>query len=967
MTIQRIFLGTDRPALHLVTDYLFGRFAQLGQADFRQVTLVLPGGRAGRRLLERLIDASKQQNARFTPPKILTVGQLPELLYQSKKPFADDLVQQLVWSETLQSFDPSALQQVIAELPSTASSDSYAWEHWLALGKLMQGLHRELASNALDFSDVVQQLDVWSQQNLAAAAVAAGATDPTIREKERWALFSQLQQAYLARLDRLDLWDRQTARRIAIDHHECHAAQPILLIGTVDLEGTLRQMLDQVSHQVTALIYAPAQWANRFDRHGCLEPATWQAVKLDLPDHQLIRADGPIDQAESVARQIASYQGRLRADQITVGLPDEQIVPQLTRQLDACKLPNRFGPGLTLAHSRVLRMLSDLSEWLATSSYEAFASLVRHPDIEMWLLATGVRPGWIDVLDAYYCDHLPAKIDGTWLKSEEKTQSLRTVYQRLAQLTTSLAPLRREPDGSTPDNTSSTSQPSERQSLDHHLAPIAQFLQDLYGQRTFQLDQEAERMNWQACSEVQQVLETLAAIPPSLMPQTTAAEGLQLIGRLLGKVQVPARSEKIPIELVGWLELPLDDAPALVVTSFNQPFVPTSIQADQFLPGTLRTVLGLEDNRRRYARDAYAVSTLLAPWRNTSWIVARRNTQGDPLAPSRLLFATSPEKVAQRAMQFFGPAKPATARTPMTGDLATSPNQATFEVPQPHSLAEPLTSMSVTSFAQYMACPYRFYLEYVLGLRQVHDRATELDGAAFGTLAHYVLEQFGTSEQRDACAVDKITKTLNQILDSRVRQLFGSHPRPAVQLQVEQLRLRLKKFSTWQANRRSEGWQIEHTELAFREQPAKLIVDGEPMQLTGRIDRIDFNEATGKRQILDYKTGDAGDEPKKTHRRRDTWIDLQLPLYRHLVRALEISGPVELAYIRLPKRIDLSVLAKANWSEAELESADEMAYKIVRQVREQKFWPPVKPAPRYSEDLASICMDGVFGITYVAT
>jgi hypothetical protein len=931
MAIERIFLGTERPALDLVTDYLFGRFGRQAQADFRDVVAVLPGGRSGRRLLERLVDAAQRRKMRFTPPRILTVGQLPELLYQPKKPFADDLVQQLAWSETLKAADPDTLRQVIADLPSADDDNHDDWEHWLALGKLLQGLHRELASNALDFSDVPQRIDPLTGQRAGQAA----------REKERWQLLSQVQKAYLARLDQLNLWDRQTARRVAIDHHECRATQPILMVGTVDMDGALRRMLDQVSAQVTALVYAPPKWADRFDAHGCLETAPWQKAWLDLPDRQLVGADDPIDQAEAVARRLADYEGHFRADQITVGLPDEQIVPQLVRQLDACGLSNRFGPGEPLARSSVLRMLADLAEWLATGSYEAFAALVRHPDIEAWLLEAGVRPGWIDALDAYYDDHLPVKMDRTWFESDRESQTLRTVYQRLVQLTASLTP--------------------ERQLLDRHLPAVERLLLALYGTRTFDLEKDAERMTWKACREVQQVLGPLAAMPPALMPRTTAAETLQLVGSMLGHVQVPAMATETPIELVGWLELPLDDAPVLVVTSFNQPFVPSSIHTDPFLPGTLRTALGLEDDRRRYARDAYAVSTLLVPWRDTTWIVARRNAQGDPLAPSRLLFATSPETVARRAARFFGSAKPATDRAPLAGSLTTTRSHAAFEVPRPQRLAQPLASMSVTSFAQYLACPYRFYLTSILGLREVNDRATELDGAAFGTLAHHVLEQFGKSEHRDAGAANEIETVLNGMLNRRVEQIFGPHPKAAVQIQVEQLRLRLRAFADWQAGRRAQGWRIEHAELSFRDKPAELVVDGEPMQLTGRIDRIDILESTGERQILDYKTGDAGDSPDKTHRRRETWVDLQLPLYRHLIRELELSGPVKLGYILLPKKPDNVGLAKADWSEAELVSADEMAFQVVRQVRAQQFWPPVEPPPKYSEALAAICMDGVFG------
>ena len=93
------------------------------------------------------------------------------------------------------------------------------------------------------------------------------------------------------------------------------------------------------------------------------------------------------------------------------------------------------------------------------------------------------------------------------------------------------------------------------------------------------------------------------------------------------------------IELLGWLELPLDDAPALIVTSFHERFVPQSVTSDLFLPNALREKLGIDDNARRYARDAYALSTLIQSREHVRLIVARRNVDGDPELPSRLLLA----------------------------------------------------------------------------------------------------------------------------------------------------------------------------------------------------------------------------------------------------------------------------------------------------------------------------------------
>ncbi len=394
MPITRQFLGLERPALVAVVDYLVGRFGTPTTLDLGGLVVVLPGARAGRRLLEVLVDRAEADSLTLKPPEITTVGKLPEKLYTAKLPFADELVQQFAWAEALRQFDRSKLSRLVADRP-----DDEETERWLDLGRLLQGLHRELASDVLDFADVAR----------------LGKTLPSFTETERWRTLTEIQRAYLDELDRLELWDRQTARLFAIEHQECRSSRPIVVVGAVDLNRSMRQMLDQVADQVTSLVYAPADWADRFDEHGCLIPDAWQNVALNIPDESLRLAENPNDQSEAVVRRIAEYNGRFRTDEITIGLADDRIVPQLTRQLDECKLANRFGPGKPLAGMNVFRMLEDLAAFAKSGRYAEFAGLVRHPDIEVWLMQIGILPGWLEELDDYYNEHLPRRIDGVWI------------------------------------------------------------------------------------------------------------------------------------------------------------------------------------------------------------------------------------------------------------------------------------------------------------------------------------------------------------------------------------------------------------------------------------------------------------------------------------------------------------------------------------------------------------------------
>ncbi|HID21707.1 MAG TPA: hypothetical protein EYP14_04825, partial [Planctomycetaceae bacterium] len=91
MSIQRVFMGWSQPALEQAGCYLLDHSVDDAQADLRRVVAVVPGARAGRRLLEILVDLVEQRDVALFPPRIVTVGELPELLYVAKRPFADDL------------------------------------------------------------------------------------------------------------------------------------------------------------------------------------------------------------------------------------------------------------------------------------------------------------------------------------------------------------------------------------------------------------------------------------------------------------------------------------------------------------------------------------------------------------------------------------------------------------------------------------------------------------------------------------------------------------------------------------------------------------------------------------------------------------------------------------------------------------------------------------------------------------
>src|SRR5690606_29814016 len=116
-----------------------------------------------------------------------------------------------------------------------------------------------------------------------------------------------------------------------------------------------------------------------------------------------------------------------------------------------------------------------------------------------------------------------------------------------------------------------------------------------------------------------------------VVPHVTFAQAIDITLQRLAGQAVPTDSPRAAVELLGSLELQLDDAPALIVTGFNEGAMPQSQTADAFLPDSMRRALGLADNVRRLARDRMALEAIIASRPHVTLIAGRRSVEGDPL------------------------------------------------------------------------------------------------------------------------------------------------------------------------------------------------------------------------------------------------------------------------------------------------------------------------------------------------
>ncbi|MEE8154200.1 MAG: PD-(D/E)XK nuclease family protein [Phycisphaerales bacterium] len=936
MVIRRAWLDWSAPALPLAAGWLIDRAprGEAGLCDLSKVVCVLPGQRAGRLLLAQLLEHCGTTRLRLIPPQVHTPGQMVDVLAPHREAAtATGFEQVLAWINVLRTAGPTTLGPLLPHPP-----DDSAFLDWYHLAQTIDRLHEELAGDELSFADVAKQAQTMSMGG----------------EADRWEALQKLHAAYCRALSKAGLRDPHEARADAIKHAAGPNDRLIVLIGVLDLNAVQRTVLNTVADPITALIHAPQELADHFDEFGCVQPSAWERTTINVHDEQIVMADRPADQAQAVLRAIAAHAGRYAAQDITIGLGDESQVQVLAQAGRWAGVTLHAPAGESLRRSAPFRLWQLGADWLTERRFAHLAALLRHPDLERWLTArngttfsnddatTTAIECWQTILDDYFGEYLQGKCTGEWLGSAEQQKQLSIAYDAVNEL---FSPL----DDATP------------RPLGHWCRGALEVLHTLYADGGSQEDQHDTTLI-ETCSALRDVCAELASAAPALCDKIDGSTALRLLLAQAGSRRIPQDPRRGQIEMLGWLELHLDTAPALVVTGFTEGCVPQSLTADAFLPDALRRALGLTDNTRRYARDAYILKALLNSRQDVTIILNRRTDDDEPLAPSRLLLACPRSQLAERVQALCGAPEMRPWVHPIGVDAPAAVSR--FDTPHlPTDLDVP-ESIPVTWFREYLLCPYRFALRRLMKLTGRADDATELDAGQFGSVAHQVLRMFGEDgEIADCDDAARIASFLASTLQTLVKQRYGDHPMPAVQVQVSRLRQRLERFAQYQAQRRADGWKIERCEYELPSSSVLEVPGQSPMRITGRIDRIDRHEKTNEWCIIDYKTSESAKTPDKAHRGRNffggEWIDVQLPLYQHLAAQHGIDGAVSLAYLTMPKDPAGVEVRPALWNKDQLKEAIETARTVLTNIRQGAFEMNHDLGKSY-DDFARICQTTAF-------
>jgi len=936
-TPERIYLGWERPLAEAVADRLLAAVPRRdGIWDLGAQLVLVPSAFASRMLQEAL---ARQAGALLlpqitTPSHFLSGAGFQSADSELAEP--DELAGRegmaLAWVAVLTDAginraDYPALFQRDLRGPMTPAGA-------LAFAQDLLQLQDELgvAADGLGFAETAQH-EAWGRPEWQAAA----------GQVERWEQLAQLEERYRRQLGNLGLVDHNRHRRqVALSEDLPVGIEAIWVAAVLDapplLETALRVRGARVP--VRVLIAADPEDAGAFDAWGRPEAAAWAKPRgSPWPDfaRTVHVVQQPEDGLERLSRLVREHHTRPPGEGPSALAPvgrlavvpcDREAYPALiTRELHALARGPGGEPLINTANPLGRRHQDHgihhaIAALLDLADEPTFANLrrcVNHPVVAGRLLLTeseeneeggGRRKiGWHRqqaLLDAVSAVHAPQPLDET------------LAFARRVPMDANME-LRQRVQNQRIRAAASALEAGLQAALEMRALGWRQL-----GARVLELAQpsrgaELSDDEWRFAADVSEAIEAaLDGLQPARPDETAlgARDVVRLALRAAGARSFRGDIDREAINLPGWVELPWEPVPHLILFGLTDDLVPGVRHAHPFLPATLRAALGLAVPAQQFAQAACTLELVRrqrAGRGRVDVIVPRHNAQGDGLRPSRLLML-SPERDGDALLGAAGcPGR----LDHLLQEVRAARAEPIWDIPPEHRLdatlrlpADPAKadvklqrlrgSISATAFKAYLENPADFWLKHALGMSETSHDAIELDAAGFGTLMHAAVEAFGRdAETRDLTDREKIFRALEAKLEGHFRERFGRTPAASLRLQRETARARLRAFAPVQARLRADGWSMLEVEGSLPEIP---IAEG--FTLRGRFDRLDVHRDGRRFRVYDYKSYAKAKTPERTHLAKSKasgelayfelpstaksgkgaphgwrWKDLQLPAY----------------------------------------------------------------------------------------
>lgn len=878
--------------------------------DFSDWILVVPTRQAGRILRQSLAREASKENRALRPPKIL----LPADLIPKPKNEAKSAECQLAWVHLLTD-NSSVCKEARDVLFPSFNQNPWNFSFALNWAEQIISTRKHLASEASSIQNVL--LDGKLHE----------------REERRMRALATLEDAYLNLLAAKKLSDPVSNQLNAITDTDVSAPDAkIAICGVTDLSPLYQALLQRFLKEngsIEIWIHSPENSEQAWTRWGTPKVDFWTSypIHFNTRGRPQLRVENYPGQCMESLKNAFKEVDNLPL-KWSLGWVSEEDTPYLETHLGS---PIDSPAGRSWASSRLGKLVTRWLQFATDPSIRKLNLLLELPD---FLSPDTLKRDLPDRVEAirlwrkFQSEALPVFFDHALVHRLRNQESSKGLIPLIDWIWVKLEEFRS-------DDISNS---------------LESFLTDIYCDHQFRRnDPGSEAM----LEGIQKVKNSLSGLEQNAFREgLSSSQQKELFLKSLLEQRIQSEQRKNALQNYGWLELPWVETPGLIVGPFSEENLPFDPGINPLLPRGMQEALGFRGDSFFHARDAALLESLISSRKESGGIVTfypQRTSGGNPSFPSRLLFQIPDEELPDQ-IRFLTEHK----ETPPLPPWETGMR---FQLPQ----AKPLKKIRVTDISNYLNCPFTFYLQRLLGTCVSRAQRRELDALDFGSLAHEVLERWAKGPHKDSDQPQEIFSDLDQLLSRIIKNRFGNNTFTTVALQVESLRRRLKRFANQQASWREEGWRIQQVEFSF---PEDFHLNGIP--ISGKIDRVDYNESLKEWALLDYKTSDRANPPEKVHIKgfknptdppswqiiprsegKKIWCDLQLPIYAQawLKKNPEISpAQMNVGYVQLPKSLEdigFSMWTDDSWNDDSIGACVEGVFHAINESSE---WPLNKVA-----------------------
>lgn len=263
-----------------------------------------------------------------------------------------------------------------------------------------------------------------------------------------------------------------------------------------------------------------------------------------------------------------------------------------------------------------------------------------------------------------------------------------------------------------------------------------------------------------------------------------------------------------------------------------------------------------------------------------SW---QKEQRGEPNALSTPLFRLEIFHETAYGHSLVVDAEAATATQEPAPNLQPPAPSAPHLVPQ---------ELSASALNTLIACPYRYYARYMLGLPEERGVRDTLDKRDYGNTVHRILDQFHRQHQ----VLSQLgQEQALQELETLSRKLFSTQSNdPEQRAWCLRWLECVPDYITWCLEQEQRGW-FWHAAEVSPDSVTLPLAGGKTITLRGRLDRIDRHE-DGSLRILDYKLKDVGGLKRDLAEGEDEQLPFYGLLYKEATQAAFI--PLEMGEIK---------------------------------------------------------------------